>query len=66
MARCNSRPTGSLPVYISPSINAGPTEDETPRVRLADVTDEELMSLIKKVEDAYQSNKLRILNSGQK
>jgi hypothetical protein len=58
MARCNSKPTGSLPVYISPSINAGPVEDETPRVRLADVTDDELMSLIKKVDDAYQGNKI--------
>lgn len=55
MARCNSRPTGSLPDYISPSINAGPVEDETPRIRLVDVTDDELMSLIKRVEEAYQS-----------
>jgi len=55
MTKCNSRPTGDRPAYISPSINTGPLENEVPRIRLNDVTDQELLQLIVKIEEAFKS-----------
>ncbi|XP_059481646.1 tRNA:m(4)X modification enzyme TRM13 homolog isoform X2 [Neocloeon triangulifer] len=53
MARCNSKPSESKPDYICPGINAGPAEEEVPKVRLNDVSDDELLSLINRVNTIY-------------
>ncbi|CAB3368246.1 Hypothetical predicted protein [Cloeon dipterum] len=60
MARCNSRPSDTRPAYINPSINAGPVEDEVPRVHLNDVSDEALLDLISRVEKIYEEINVKI------